>query len=74
MSGLFVVVMIVVAVLAAVMNGTRVMGRTIAQLGCRDVQTSGSLPYVIFLRIHNRDCRHCMARLTGGMELRKRLK
>jgi hypothetical protein len=32
MSGLFVVVMIVVAVWAAVMNGTRVMGRTLAQL------------------------------------------
>jgi hypothetical protein len=47
MSGLFVVVMIVVAVGAAVMNGTRVMGRTIAQPGCRDVETSDYLPYVV---------------------------
>jgi hypothetical protein len=47
MSGLFVVVMIFVAVWAAVMNGTRAMGRTIAQLGCRDVETSDDLPYVV---------------------------
>ena len=47
MSGLFVVVMIFVAVWAAVMNGTRAIGRAIAQLECRDVETSDNLPYVV---------------------------